>query len=56
MEQCEFCNNLKEWEEVDTEKRNVYKVRLVITDIKERGTLNCRWSPLKYCPECGKEL
>lgn len=56
MGQCEFCNNLKEWQEVDKEKRNVYKVRLVIADIKERGTINCRRGPLKYCPECGKEL
>lgn len=56
MGQCEFCNNLKEWQEVDIEKRNVYRVRLVITDIKEKGMINCRWSSLKHCPECGKEL
>ena len=60
---CEFCRNLKEWKDIDsesTEIRREYEVCLVRVGYRS-GNKPCsvyrdRRQKLVYCPECGRKL
>lgn len=60
---CEFCENLKEWKDIDSQNtgiRREYRVCLIRVGYRNRNercsTYRDKEQKLIYCPMCGRKL
>ncbi len=57
---CRFCDDLKDWKEIEQSNIVDFRLRISMRHFKRNGSGHSEttygYYKIHYCPECGKEL